>query len=97
VPVIATLKDGRCLAKATTPNLTIPIGGGSAATTLSAGDFGLRKIEAVIHVNVIRGEPIVNDVYTPTSWVSSDGLAAGVSLFAGTGTTLAGEITVLGF
>jgi hypothetical protein len=95
--VVATLKDGRSLAKATSSDVTIPIGGGSATSSLTTSDFGLRKIETIVHVRVIRKAPVVNDVYEPSAWVEPDGSAIGLSLFAGTGTTLAAEVVVAGF
>jgi len=87
----------RRLGKATA-TLTIPIGGGRATTSLTLSDFGLdTKIEFIVNVNVNRKTPIVNDVYEPSAGINETSDAVGVTLSAGSGTTLATEVTVLGY
>jgi len=85
----------RVIRKATTPDLTIPIGGGRATSSLAPADFGLSLIEAIINVKVIRKEPIADTVYEPDVGIATDGVI-GITLFAAQGTTLAAEVTVIG-
>lgn len=82
---------------ATSADVTIAIGGGSATTSLSAADFGLTKIEYIMDVEVEREVPIVNDVYAPSYGINATGDAVGITLSAGSGTTLAARVTVLGY
>jgi len=77
--------------------VTIPVGGGSATASISLSSFGLTsKIEAILSVNVKRQAPVVNDVYAPSVGINATQDAVGITLAAGTGTTLLAEITVLG-
>jgi len=87
----------RRLGKATA-TLAIPIGGGRAVTSLTLSDFGLdTKIEFIMNVGVNRKTPIVNDVYEPSAGINDTSDAVGITLAAGTGTTLQAEVTVLGY
>ena len=81
---------------AKTSDLTIPIGGGSVTATLTLSDFGLSSFDAILNVEIERKTPIVNDVYEPSYGFNSGLDAIGITLAAGTGTTLAAEVTVLG-
>jgi len=88
----------RRLGKASTADLTIPIGGGRVATSVSLADLGLDSaIEAVLNVNVERKAPIVDDVYEPSAGINATADAVGTTIAAGTGTTLQAELTVLGY
>jgi len=83
--------------KATSADVTIPIGGGSATVNVTASDLGLTKIEYVVNLSVKRKAPVVNDVYAPSYGINATNDAIGITLAAGTGTTLAVEVTVLGY
>ena len=86
----------RIIKKVTTPDITIPIGGGSATADLTLSDFGLSTFEVILDVEVERKIPIVDDVYEPSYGFNSGLDAIGITVAAGTGTTLAAEVTVLG-
>jgi len=88
----------RRIAKASTAELTIPIGGGRVTATLTLADFGLAtKIEALISIMVIRKAPVVDDVYEPSGGINATADAIGLTLAAGTGTTLIAEASVVGY
>lgn len=84
--------------EAVTPDLTIPIGGGSATASVTIADLGLStRIEWVVDVEVERRAPVVNDVYAPSYGVNATGDAIGLTVAAGTGTTLAVRVVALGY
>jgi len=83
--------------KSASKTVTIPVGGGSATTSITLSDFGLSsKIEAILNVRITRKTPIVNDVYEPSYGITSSLDAVGLTLYAGTGTSLTVECTVFG-
>ncbi|MHC1572237.1 MAG: hypothetical protein ACXQTL_05760 [Methanosarcinales archaeon] len=86
----------RVIRSAKTSDLTIPIGGGIVTASLSLADFGLSRFEVILNVRAIRKEPVVGDVYEPSVGFNATGDAIGLTLAAGTGTTLAAEVDVLG-
>jgi len=91
-------KKDLSLGEATTPSLTIPIGGGTITTSLTLADFGLRKeIEMIVNVKVERLPPVVQDVYTPSYGINTTLDAVGITLSAGTGTSLMVMVVVLGY
>jgi len=76
--------------------VTIPIGGGRVTTTVSKpADF--TRIEFILHVNVKRLSPEVDDVYEPSVGINATQDAVGLTLVAGTGTTLQAEIGIIGY
>jgi len=82
--------------KSASLTLTIPIGGGRVTGTRTLADFGLnKKIEYIIDVEIDRGSPIVNDVYEPSYGITPAN-TVGITLAAGTGTTLTANILVMG-
>jgi len=86
----------RRLGQAKTGSLTIPIGGGRAEASITLSDLGFdSKTEYVIDVRVERLAPIVNDVYEPSYGISDN--TVGLTLFAGTGTTLRADVLALGY
>jgi len=86
----------RVIKKASTGLLTIPIGGGSVTASLTTTDLGLSSLELILNVRVIRHDPVVNDVYEPSYGFNASGDAVGITVAAGTGTTLEAEALVLG-
>jgi len=77
--------------------LTIPIGGGRATGSISLASFGLdTKIEYILDVRIDRKTPIVNDVYEP-SYGIVDNTVVGITVAAGTGTTLTANVLVIGY
>ena len=86
----------RVIRSAKSGDVTIPIGGGSATVSLTLSDFNLSRFEVILNVKVERKAPIVNDVYEPSYGFNATGDAIGLTLAAGTGTTLVAEVTVLG-
>ena len=83
--------------EATTADITIPIGGGSATVSLTTADFGLSsRIDYILDLKVEREVPIVDDVYAPSYGINATGDAIGITLAAGTGTTLRAAAVVLG-
>ena len=80
-----------------TLTFTIPVGGGSATGSISLSNFGLKsKIEGILNVKIKRQAPVTNDVYMPEYGINSSQNAVGITLYAGTGTTLIAEVTVFG-
>jgi len=67
--------------------VTIPIGGGSATASI-AKPATLTGIGAILSFEVVREVPIVDDVYEASYGINASGDAVGVTLAAGTGTTL---------
>lgn len=67
----------KVIAKYVTADLTIPIGGGQATTSISPSDMGVSKIETIISIK------------------APDGII-GLTLAAGTGTTLVAEVLAIG-
>jgi len=74
--------------------VTIPIGGGSATASISK-PADLSKIGAILTFRVRREAPIVNDVYDPSFGINASQDAVGITLAAGTGTTLTAEALML--
>jgi len=91
------LRFGDLSVKTASATVTIPIGGGSATASLTLADFNLSyKIEAILHIGVRRQAPIVSDVYSPEGGINAAGNAIGLTLYAGTGTTLSVDAIVAG-
>jgi len=78
------------------PAITIPIGGGIVTVSISASSFGLSKLLHVLDCRVYRAAPVVPDVYAPSYGVNATGDAVGITLAAGSGTTLYTYVVVLG-
>jgi len=84
--------------KAATGDLTIPIGGGSVTASVTIADLGLAsKIELLIGTNILRKVPIVDDVYAPSAGINTTLDAIGITVAAGTGTTLVAEVVAVGY
>jgi len=79
-------------------DITIPIGGGSVTVTLNAADFGFESyISQILYINVIREEPVVDDVYrADVSTIAPRADSVNIRVAAGTGTTLSLEVSALG-
>ena len=78
--------------------ITIPIGGGRTTVTLNAADFGFESyISLILYINVIREEPVVDDVYREeVSSITPDKNSVDITVATGTGTTLSLEVNALG-
>ena len=84
--------------EATSADVTIPIGGGSGTTSITITDLGLStRIDYILNLEVERRVPIVNDVYAASYGLNAAADAVGITLAAGTGTTLAAKASVLGY
>jgi len=68
-----------------TNSVTIPLGGGSAAITVTLS--GLSSIDYVTNIQVTNIDPDTQDIYSPRG-MKVDGNVVGMTLAAGTGTTL---------
>ena len=91
------LRYGDLTIKRASTTVTIPIGGGSATASLTLSNFGLtKKIEVLLSVVVRRQTPIVSDVYAPSAGINASLDAVGLTVYAGSGTTLAVDVTVMG-
>jgi len=77
--------------KTASATLTIPIGGGSVTGSITAADLGLSSIDYVVSLRVKREVPIVDDVYQVSYGLNAGLDAVGITVAAGTGTTLTVE------
>jgi hypothetical protein len=83
--------------KTVSKTFTIPIGGGEAYNTYTITDFGFTAtIDAVLAVRIIRQVPVVDNVYVPSYAIDSTSTKVGITLAAGTGTTLTAELMAYG-
>ena len=74
-------------------SVTIPIGGGSAPVNIT-----LANLDSIVYLCAIKitlADPDVADIYTPRGPVVTDNIV-GMTLAAGTGTTLTAEVEALG-
>ena len=76
--------------------VTIPIGGGSVTAVIDKPTT-LTKIGAILTFTVKREAPIVDDVYEASYGITPAGDAIGLTLSAGTGTTLTAEALMMEF
>jgi len=88
--VLATLKDGRIIAKA---SITRTAMAANTPTALSATITDLRKVEDILTVNLLSDANAALHV----SGTSVSGNVVGVTVNAAAGTTVGGEIIALGF
>jgi len=88
--VVTQLPDGRIVAKASISAVTVPIGGGNQPITVTVTD--LRRVEEVLQFN-LNLDPGVNA--TPYG-VSTDKNVVGATIYCSAGTTLSGEVVVVG-
>ena len=82
--------------KKATLTFTIPIGGGSATGSIDAATFGVSTIDYIVNFSVNRKDPVVNDVYQASYGLNAGADAIGITLAAGTGTTLEAEVEIIG-
>jgi len=73
--------------------VTIPIGGGNAALNITVTAFSV--IDYVLDVKITAANPDVDDIYHPRG-IKVTGNVVGLTLAAGTGTTLTVEVAVSG-
>jgi len=90
--VVAKLADGRVIARDTSDQIVVPVGGGSQAVTITMKDLGV--VEYVLQVNVTT-DPVVQ-VSVPQN-VKIDKNVVGMTLYFGAGTTLTVEAIAAGF
>jgi len=89
--VIATLKDGRVIAKAV---LTEKVVSATTDTALDPATItDLKQIEYILQFNLTT-DP---DTYVIPHDASIDGNVVGVTVYAGAGTTVGGEVIAIGF
>jgi hypothetical protein len=86
--VVATLKDGRIIAKASISRTAM-----GAATSLSATITDLRKVENLLQVNLLSDA----NVGLHISGTSISGNVVGITVVPASGTTVSGEVIVVGF
>jgi len=88
--IIATLKDGRVIAKADIP-AQVATAAGTLAFTVTLSD--LRKVEYLIQVNP-KTSP---GTYCALQDFDISGNVVGLTVYVGAGTTLTGEVIGIGF
>jgi len=88
--VIAKLPDGRIIAKASIPTTSI-LSAGDIPITVTVTD--VKKVEEVLQWN-FNTDPHTNA--TPTG-TKVDGNTVGTTVYVGAGTTLSGEVIVIGY
>ena len=76
-----------------TASVTIPIGGGSVPVNITLA--GLSSIRYLVRVSIVGIDPDTADIYEPRG-VKVDGNVVGMTLAAGTGTTLTAEVLAEG-
>jgi len=92
VAIVARLPDGRFIARDASDTITVPVGGGAQAVTVTMKD--LKQVEYVVQVNVTT-DPVV-DVSVPQN-IAIDKNVVGMTLYCGAGTTLTVEAIATGF
>lgn len=90
--IVARLKDNRLMARDTSSQYVVPVGGGSQAVTVTMKD--LTHVEYVTQVNVTT-DPVVQ-VSLPQN-IKIDKNVVGMTLYFGAGTTLTVEAIAVGF
>ena len=90
--VVARLPEGKLIARDASDTITVPVGGGAQAVTVTMKD--LRVVEYLIQVNVTT-DPVVQ-VSLPQN-VKIDKNVVGMTLYFGAGTTLTVEAIASGF
>lgn len=88
--IIATLKDGRLIAKKSITATEIT---GATATAVSATISDLRKVESLLSVNLNA----VANVALHVTGTSISGNVVGITVVPASGTTVTGDITAIGF
>jgi hypothetical protein len=88
--VLATLKDGRIIAKASIPTTYID---STTPTAVSATISELRKVESLLNVNLSS----VGNVGLHVTGTSISGNVVGITVVPAAGTTVTGEIVCLGY
>lgn len=92
------LEGDLALVQYTTSAVNIAIGGGSAKTTVTTTNLGLNiKIQAILNVVVERQSPETDDVYVPQYGINTSEDAIGLTLYAGSGTSLAATVSAIGY
>jgi len=82
--------------KVASKTVTIPIGGGTVLVDITAAEFGFTRVDVVLDLRVARLPPVVPDVYLPSYGVNATNDAIGITISAGTGTTLRIGVAALG-
>lgn len=88
--VLATLKDGRIIAKADITRTPIAA---NTPTAISATVSDLRSVEEILQINLMSDANAALHV----SGTSMSGNVVGVTVNAATGTTVGGNFVVIGF
>jgi len=82
--------------KSASRTVTVPIGGGTVLVTITAADLGFARVDCVLNLRVERLAPVVPDVYSPSYGINATSDAVGITISAGTGTTLRVTVEALG-
>jgi hypothetical protein len=88
--VLATLKDGRIIAKASISTTYLS---GTTPSAISATITELRKVESLLNVNLSA----VANVGLHVTGTSISGNVVGLTIVPAAGTTVTGDITAIGF
>lgn len=89
--VVATLKDGRVIARKALTAKVVAATTDTALAAVSVDD--LRQVEYILQFNLTTSP----DTYVHEHDAKITGNAVGVTVYAGAGTTVGGEVIVIGF